>query len=53
MTKEIVDFPIKNEVIFHSHVSLPEGTIVEGMKIQSPAILVFTNRHQGFDPWPD
>ena len=23
---EIVDFPVKNKVIFHSYVSLPEGT---------------------------
>ena len=28
MTIEIVDFPINSMVIFHSYVSLPEGTVV-------------------------
>ena len=50
MTIEIVDFPMKNGIIFHSYVSWPEGTIKKLVFLDVPTI---KNPWDSLQIWPD
>ena len=51
MTIEVVDFPIQNGGSFHSYVSLPEGNLKHGARVDPPPVYTSQDR-QSATTWP-